>query len=101
MNDMSELHFEAARVAAPRYKEDPSLEDDMSSFKKQIYVCFQNLIEYRAHLVHKYSEAAFDTDFYECFNENEVVVISDYKMKILASKHRESQEGMFMCLLFC
>ena len=88
----------ATNIVEPRYKDDPSLEDDMCSFRKQIDLCFLNLIDYRAHLAHKHSEAAFDSEYYNSFDSIEVVVISDYKMKILASKHREAQEGMLKCV---
>ena len=50
------------------------------------------MIDYRAHLVHKYLEANFDRKFYDSFDIIEIVVISDWKMKILASKYREAQE---------
>ena len=87
INDVYSLYSDAVEATSPRYAEDPSLEDDLCTFKKQIDTCYQNLIEYRAHLAHKYSEASFDKEYYDSFDEIEVVVIGDYKMKILASKY--------------
>ena len=91
---MKALFDDAVKVAEPRYEMEPSLEDDISLFQSQLDIFFQNLVEYRAHLAHKHSEAAFDKAFYESCTDIEVVAISNYKMKILASRYRESQEGM-------
>ena len=71
----------------------PSLEDDMEFYKESIQQFQNNLIEYRAHLVHKHSEANYDREEYAELHDIEVVVISDYKMKVLASKYREAQQG--------
>ena len=64
-------------------------------------IFFENLVDYRAHLVHKYSEANFDKKYYSSFDTIEVVVVSDWKMKILSSKYRESQQGTYANLLLC
>ena len=93
------MHDEALRVARPRFNTDPSLEDDMLQYKYDLDLFFENLIIYRAHLAHKHSESKFDKKFYKSFDSIEVVVISDWKMKILASKYREAQHGKQLFLL--
>ena len=87
------MHSEAVRVARGLFDTNPCLEDDMESYGKEIDLFFDNLIDYRAHLAHKLSEGNFDKKHYQNFDEIEVVVISDWKMKILSSKHREAQQG--------
>lgn len=87
VSNIYQLFSSTASIAELRYKRYPSLEDDMAFYSDQIHEFHQNIIEYRAHLDHKHSEAKFDVEFYKDFDEIEVVVISDYKMKILASKY--------------
>ena len=86
-------------VACSRFDNDPSLKDDMLQYKYELDLCFYNLIDYRAHLAHKDSESKFDRNFYTSFDNIEAVVISDWKMKILASKYRESQQGKYCTIL--
>lgn len=95
LTDISKLHTEAEAVAKNRYTETPALEDDIDSWKQELETCFRNLVDYRAHLVHKHSEAAFDSDFYQDLADDEAVVVCDWKMKILSSKYRESQAEWF------
>ena len=60
----------------------------------ETWICFfENFVDYRAHIAQKYSEANFDNRFYASFDTIEVVAICDWKMKILASKYREAQQG--------
>lgn len=93
--EMHELHKIAKQEAQKKYQQEPSLEDDMSEMKKQLDNFLNNLIDYRAHLVHKHSEGVFDTNFYGDLEDAEVVVICDWKMKILSSKFREAQQEWF------
>ena len=67
----------------------------MDLFLSNIQDYYENLIAYRAHLVHKHTEACFDQKFYENMEVTEAVVICDWKMKILSSKYRESQQEWF------
>lgn len=93
--DLIHLHKHAEVQAKKKYKEIPSLEDDMDSWLNELEVCFQNLIDYRAHLMHKKSEQLFDDEFYKTISDDEAIIICDWKMKILASKYRESQAEWF------
>ena len=98
---MRNLHSEAVNASQDKYESQPSLQDDLASYQAEIDLFFNNLVDYRAHLTHKTSEAKFDSDYYKDIDEIEVVVISDWKMKILASKYREAQQGMpfqFACV---
>lgn len=96
MSKIRQLHCDATKVAESRYNEQPFLEDDMLSFREDIDLFYDNMKEYRAHIAHKVSEGNFDKKFYLSLDETEVVVICDWKMKILASKHREAQQGKIM-----
>ena len=55
--------------------------------------CQENLEDYRAHLVQKFDEAEFDSEFYNQIGNDECIVIWDYKMKILAAFYREAQKN--------
>ena len=57
--------------------------DDIASWKQEIKQCQENLEDYRAHIVQKFDEAKFDSDFYNDIGTDECIVIWDYKMKIL------------------
>ena len=89
------MWYLAKTQAKKRYKDEPSLEDDISSYKSDLGLFLNYFIDYRAHLVHKYSEATFDEEFYDSLDADEVVVICDWKMKILAAKYREAQLEWF------
>ena len=95
--DMHDCYEQAENVAKAQYTEEPSLQDDMDAFREDLKVYYNNLMDYRAHLVHKVSEAAHDEEFYNPsrLTATEVVVICDWKMKILSSKYRESQQEWF------
>ena len=93
--DICKFHEEAETVANARYNEMPSLKDDMDTWREELAICQTNLIDYRAHLVHKFSEGEFDSEYYEDIDDDEAVVSSDWKMKILSAKHKESQAEWF------
>lgn len=92
---MHELYNLTKTAAETRYFQDPSLEDDIASMKADLDVFRDNLIDYCAHLVHKYSEGKFDDEFYSDLEDTEAVVICDWKMKILSSKFCEAQQEWF------
>lgn len=94
---LMKLHGKAESTAelSGRYTSSPALEDDMESMKHEITLCMNNLIDYRAHLVHKFAESKFDEHFYDNLKSDEAVVICDWKMKILAAKYREAQAEWF------
>lgn len=77
------------------YDKNPALEDDMFTWKADISTAFTYLEDYRAHIAHKHSEAEFDRTFYSNLGDVEVVLICDWKMKVLASKYREAQQDWF------
>ena len=96
IDDMYDLYEKAESDAKERYTQEPSLQDDMEAYRQDIGIFLDNLILYRAHLVHKHTETSFDEDFYSNLQPVvEVVIICDWKMKILASKHREAQQDWF------
>ena len=90
---LRQLHLKAVSKVRHRFEAEPSLEDDIDQYGRDMDLFFENLIDYRAHLAQKYSEANFDNRFYDSFDTIEVVAICDWKMKILASKYREAQQG--------
>ena len=75
--------------------DEPSLLDDIMGYEADLREYLDNLIGYRAHLVHKHTEAAFDEEFYSKVGMKECVVVCDWKMKILSSKYRESQQEWY------
>lgn len=95
--DIHNFHEDAEKVLlrTHAYDNNPELEDDILTWKADINTCFENLMQYRTHIVHKHSEAAFDQDFYFDLLDGEAVVIIDWKMKILDSKYREAQQDWF------
>lgn len=92
---MHKLYKKAKEAAKSMYREQPSFEDDIMAFEKDLELYLSNLIDYHAHLVQKQPEAVFSEKFYSSISEVEVVVISDWKMKILASKYREAMQEWF------
>ena len=94
--DLHELHSDIeSDIKKNGHHGHPELLDDILSWKEDISICHTNLQSYRAHIVHKFSEADFDKKEYFDIVEGEAVMISDYKMKVLDSKHREAQEDWF------
>ena len=94
--DLHELHGDIeSDIKNNGHHEHPELLDDILTWKEDITICHTNLQAYRAHIVHKFSEADFDKEEYLEIKEGEAVIISDYKMKILDSKFREAQEDWF------
>ena len=76
---MHNFYEQAENVAKTQYNEEPLLQDDMDAFREDLKVYYNNLMDYRAHLVHKVSEAAHDEDIYNRsrLTATEVVVIWD------------------------
>ena len=75
--DMHELHKQAEERARHRYNDEPYLQDDIDAYKVDLKSYFTNLIYYRAHLVHKKTEASHDDKFYSEINDDEILVIID------------------------
>lgn len=73
------------------YESNPEIYDDVLQWENDIETCKLNLIDYRAHLSQKVSEHEFDQKEYLDINENEALVVMDYKMKVLPSSFREKQ----------
>ena len=61
----------------------------------EIKKCRQNLIDWRSHIVRKKVESDFTRNQNQSLKQNEAVVVSDYKMKILATYFRENQKKFF------
>ena len=71
------------------------LQDDMLSWEEEINQCYRNFLDYRRHLTQVEDEFLFDKDFYNDLAEDEVIIVLDFKMKILASMYREKQKDWF------
>ena len=54
-----------------------------------------DLIEYRSHLARHKAESDFDAEELQSLEDDQALVISDYKMKILACFFRENQQRWF------
>ena len=95
--DLYEFHSEvdAKLKEDGTYAKRPELEDDILTWKDEINHCFENLLEYRAHIVHKVSESIFDKGFYSYLKVGQAVIVVDYKMKINPAKYREPQKDWF------
>jgi len=95
--DLYEFHSEvdAKLKEDGTYAKRPELEDDILTWKDEINHCFENLLEYRAHIVHKVSESNFDKGFYSYLKVGQAVIVVDYKMKINPAKYREPQKDWF------
>jgi hypothetical protein len=52
----------------------------------------QNLIDLRSHIVRKKNEADYDRKQMQSLKSHECIVVSDYKMKLLAMYHRENMK---------
>jgi hypothetical protein len=76
-------------------EKDLGLYDDLISLGEEIKQGLRNLYDYRRHIAHKVDEAAFDAQYYSNLKSDECVVIADYKMKILAMRHKEPQSDWF------
>ena len=57
--------------------------DDALQWENDNETCKLNLIDYRAHLSQKVSEHKFDQKEYLNIDEDEALVVMDYKMKVL------------------
>lgn len=71
------------------------LKDDMDAWHDDIYEHLRHMLKFRAHVAQREDEAKFDKEFYSKMTDGEVLVIFDYKMKILASMYREKQVDWF------
>jgi hypothetical protein len=67
------------------------LEEDIH----EMHVCRDNLIEYRSHLARHKSEDQFASNQYANLQDDEAIITSDYKMKVLACFFRENQKKWF------
>ena len=70
-------------------------EDILCNLEAKIGVCKINLEEYRAHVAQKFWESAEEKEFWSKLKPGEAAVISDWKMKILASYFRENMSKFF------
>jgi hypothetical protein len=77
------------------YDTQPLLEDDMAIWETNLIDFRQKLIKYRAHVAQKEDEAMYDANFLASVGHGEVIVVADYKMKILSSIFREKQVDWF------
>jgi hypothetical protein len=76
-------------------EKDLALADDLDTMRVAISNCLRNLLDFRAHIAQSEDEAIFDMLFYADLAEDEAILVMDYKMKILSSKHREKQSAWF------
>ena len=97
IEDMYQMHDDAfdKLKSTDAFDTNPALQDDALTWRKDIDLCFENLVAYRSHIAQKESEAKFDQDHYFDLKPGECVAIFDYKMKIMSSKYREAQEDWF------
>ena len=70
------------------YNDNPALKDDVLVWNKQIDQAERNLIDFRAHLAQKVSEANFDQKNVQ-LEEGECLLVMDYKMKVIPRSYRE------------
>jgi hypothetical protein len=61
----------------------------------ELHVCRDNLVEYRSHLARHKSEDEFASQQYVNLQDDEAIITSDYKMKVLACFFRENQKKWF------
>lgn len=97
LDDMYMLHNRLADNFKDRgyYQENPVMEDDMNILYEDLGEYIRKLLKYREHVAQKEDEALFDSEFFANLKEDEVVVVMDYKMKILSSFFRETQLQWF------
>ena len=96
-DDLLEFHKNASAFIenSSLCNEKPEMYDDMLQWESMIEICQRNLIDYRAHLAQKVSEHGFDKKEYAALDEDEAVVVIDYKMKVLPRSYREKQLDWF------
>ena len=61
----------------------------------EIVTYYENLLEYRSHLILKHTEGAYEKHFLSNLLDGEEIIISDWKMKILAFRYHEVMKGFF------
>ena len=76
-------------------EKNPTLIDDMNYWESDIEQFLRNFLDYRRHIAQAEDESIHDGIFYHGLKPNEAVVVMDFKMKILASMHREAQMDWF------
>ena len=75
--DLHELHGDIETdIKNNGHHEHPELLDDILSWKEDITICYTNVRAYRAHIVHKFTEADFDKEEYLEIKEGEAVIES-------------------------
>ena len=88
-----QAHSNATRLNL--FENDMKLVDDFELWERQISHCQRKFYKYRAHLAQAEDERLFDAQFYQDLQDDEAVVILDFKMKILARSYREAQIDWF------
>ena len=96
-DDMHELHSRVRHALSEKdfFVKSPAVEDDMNVMLDDLKEFVRLLLKYREHVAQREDEAIFDSQFFSSLKEGEVVVVLDYKMKILSSFFREKQEDWF------
>lgn len=95
--DMYDLHDEvrlAVKAFMPKYHNSIIL-DDVETWREEIDEVQNNLRDFRAHICQKEDEAIYERHTLRSMKNYEVMVISDYKMKILPAQFREPQKNYF------
>ena len=64
---------------------DPCMRDDIDTWRKEIDIYYDNLMDYRSHIVQKEDEAIYDAQRYHDLDDNECIVIFDYKVSITST----------------
>ena len=59
---------------------EPCLEDDLDTWRDSIKRYHTYLLDYRSHIVHKEDEGIFDANHYRDLDEDECIIIFDYKV---------------------
>jgi hypothetical protein len=73
----------------------PAQMDDLINTNREIAICERHFTQYRAHLAQIRAEAEFDAVELDGLKDDEALIITDYKMKILACFYRENQARFF------
>jgi hypothetical protein len=92
--DMYDLHDEV-RLAAKAFMlqfYNSIVLDDIETWREEIEEIHNNLRDFRAHICQKEDEATYERNSLKSMKNHEVVVVSDYKMKILPAQFREPQK---------
>ena len=92
-DDLLDFHIKARTFieSSNLCEKNPEIYDDILQWETMIKNSERDLIDYRAHLAQKVSEHEFDKKEYADFENDESIVVMDYKMKVLACSYREKQ----------